>query len=356
MAGGGNSYSNQPLTNQISGAYTGALNAAGNQQAYGQQALGAGAGAFGAASDAYKGALGYTPQDINAGQLGNTNLQPYMNPFQQNVIDSTMSELNRQETMGRMAAADAATKANTFGGMRHGIAEAENARNFRDQRQNILSQLNSNNFLNAQTRAAEDINRSMQAAQANQGMRQNMYGSGASGMAGLANNAMGFGAQMYNPQSLANLSEQGFGMYNQMMQNALQAGTLQQEQSQAIIDSAKNQWEQFVNQPLRGLSAITGATVMPGGSTTTTKGGSSGGKGGAGGIMSGIGGMLGMFSDRNAKTDIEPLGKDPKTGQKMYAYRYKSDPKTYPKVVGPMAQDMPKGRTRKVGGKLVITS
>ena len=26
----------------------------------------------------------------------------------------------------------------------------------------------------------------------------------------------------------------------------------------------------------------------------------------------------------------------------MYAYRYKGDPKTYPKVVGPMAQDIEK--------------
>ena len=59
------------------------------------------------------------------------------------------------------------------------------------------------------------------------------------------------------------------------------------------------------------------------------------------------------------KTDITNLGKDPKTGLKMHAFRYKGDPKTYPKVVGPMAQDVEKkfpGSTTPMGedGKLAI--
>jgi hypothetical protein len=68
--------------------------------------------------------------------------------------------------------------------------------------------------------------------------------------------------------------------------------------------------------------------------------------------------FMSIFSDRNEKTDIEKLGKDPNTGLDMYAYRYKNDPKTYPKVVGPMAQDIEKtfpNSTKKIGGKLVVT-
>jgi hypothetical protein len=41
----------------------------------------------------------------------------------------------------------------------------------------------------------------------------------------------------------------------------------------------------------------------------------------------------------------------------MYAYRYKGDPKSYPKVVGPMAQDVEKkhpGSVGKIGGHRVI--
>jgi hypothetical protein len=61
-------------------------------------------------------------------------------------------------------------------------------------------------------------------------------------------------------------------------------------------------------------------------------------------------------SDENDKTDVTPLGKD-EDGVKQYAYRYKSDPKTYPKVVGPMAQDIEKDNpsaVKKVGKHKVV--
>jgi hypothetical protein len=70
-----------------------------------------------------------------------------------------------------------------------------------------------------------------------------------------------------------------------------------------------------------------------------------------------ISGAASLFSDRDAKTDIEPLGKDPNTGLMMHAYRYKGDPKTYPKTVGPMAdevQDKAPGAVRSIGGHQVI--
>lgn len=67
----------------------------------------------------------------------------------------------------------------------------------------------------------------------------------------------------------------------------------------------------------------------------------------------------GAFSDRRDKTDIDELGIDPLTGLPMYAYRYKGDPKTYPKVVGPMAQDMARRegpwRVHEIGGHKVVT-
>ena len=77
----------------------------------------------------------------------------------------------------------------------------------------------------------------------------------------------------------------------------------------------------------------------------------------------GLGGQLlgaapGLISsDERMKTDITPLGKDPETGLPMSAYRYKDDPKTYPKVVGPMAADVEQaepGSTRSIGGRLVV--
>jgi hypothetical protein len=67
--------------------------------------------------------------------------------------------------------------------------------------------------------------------------------------------------------------------------------------------------------------------------------------------------FLAGASDRRLKTDIEELGVDPGTGFKQYAYRYKTDPKTYPKVVGPMAQDIEEVRpdlVREVGGRKIV--
>ena len=62
-------------------------------------------------------------------------------------------------------------------------------------------------------------------------------------------------------------------------------------------------------------------------------------------------------SDRNSKTDIEKLGTDRDSGLDIYSYRYKTDPKTYPKVVGPMAQDVEKkypGFVLKVGKTRIV--
>jgi hypothetical protein len=65
-----------------------------------------------------------------------------------------------------------------------------------------------------------------------------------------------------------------------------------------------------------------------------------GGLFGLGGQLLGLGGSL--LSDRTDKTDIQPLGQDPQTGIPIHAFRYKGDPKSYPKTIGPMAQDVEK--------------
>jgi hypothetical protein len=72
-----------------------------------------------------------------------------------------------------------------------------------------------------------------------------------------------------------------------------------------------------------------------------------------------------LGSDRNLKTNIQPLGVDEKTGLMMYAYDYIADVEAAKaagtpmgsKRVGPMAQDVEAafpGTTRSIGGTLVI--
>lgn len=84
------------------------------------------------------------------------------------------------------------------------------------------------------------------------------------------------------------------------------------------------------------------------------------------GIGQAIGGLTGLgfmkfagMSDERSKTDIQREGTT-RMGIPLYSFRYKGDPKTYPKVVGPMAQDVAKIMPHRVGaipgsgGKLAI--
>jgi hypothetical protein len=115
---------------------------------------------------------------------------------------------------------------------------------------------------------------------------------------------------------------------------------------------------------LGGLGSLfgpgTGAGMAAAGlKTGGTLAGSAAGAAGGGSLFSSMMAGLGMLSDETMKTDIEKLGKDPGTGLDMYAYRYKGDPKNYPKIVGPMAQDVAKrypDAVDSVGGKLYIKS
>jgi len=84
------------------------------------------------------------------------------------------------------------------------------------------------------------------------------------------------------------------------------------------------------------------------------------------GIGQAIGGLTGLgfmkyagMSDERAKTDIHREGTS-SMGIPLYSFRYKGDPKSYPKVVGPMAQDIARIMPERVsaipgsGGRLAI--
>jgi hypothetical protein len=83
--------------------------------------------------------------------------------------------------------------------------------------------------------------------------------------------------------------------------------------------------------------------------------------GGLGSALGGITGLAFMKSDERGKTDIKREGTDTRTGIPLYSFRYKEDPKSYPKVVGPMAQDIARVAPHRVvaipgspGGRLAI--
>ena len=349
-----NPYQGQGVGDQAAQGLTGAFGLANTGAGYGQQALKGAGDAASAAGGAFGAGIGQMPQDVTADTLPGMDLTGYMNPFQQNVIDTTMGEMRRQEDIGLRGVDDAAMAGRAWGGDRQSIERAELRRNMDQQRANILAQLNTGNFNNAQQMATADANRRLAASQGNQQTRGNMWQTGAQGMGSLASGLAGFGADMMDPQKLAQLSQQGFNFYNTIAQNNLQAGTLQQQQIQAAIDAARQQWEQFANKPLQGLGAITGATNVPSGYGKTEQ--KPGMLGILGGGVSALGTLAGIC-DRSVKCDIEEIGVHEGTGLKLYAFRYKNDPKTYPKVVGPMADEVEElypDMVRTIGGKKTI--
>ena len=69
------------------------------------------------------GAVGPDGQVTSAGVTAA--MDPYMSPYQQQVIDASMASYQNQRAQGRQSIADAAIQAGAFGGGREGVQRAE---------------------------------------------------------------------------------------------------------------------------------------------------------------------------------------------------------------------------------------
>lgn len=148
-------------------------------------------------------------------------------------------------------------------------------------------------------------------------------------------------------------NQQAFGQQDALTKSGAAATSALVGNNQAKLDNSLAKY----NQPYENLKkyyGIVGSNNWGKTGTQTTTEESDPGLGSIlGSAISGIGslfsggakssamaGLAAFFSDERAKTDIKKLGVDDDTGLTMYAYRYKGDPKSYPKVVGPMAQEV----------------
>lgn len=279
---------------QSAGALTGAMG--GTAQAMGYQPQMVGQYGYGASTVA--GSPAVTAQNVQAGQLANTNLNPYFNPYESQVVGQTMSDIERARQMQANEVARQAQAAGAFGGSRSAILESQSNLGFTEQAARTAAQLRQAGFTNAQQMAQQDIQRRMQADLANQGANlqagtttanlaqqaalQNM---GALNQAGQFNASQAMQAALANQQAglqgsqqrlsaagqLGNLSQQGFGMGQQLQQGMAQQGALQQALQQRIIDAARGQYQGYQDQPSTALGYLASALgVSPVPQTTTT--------------------------------------------------------------------------------------
>ena len=108
-----------------------------------------------------------TAQDINRGDIRDvtprslldTNIGAYQNPFQSQVIDNTLGDLNRARQLQIQSDQDAAIGRGAFGGSRSAILEAETNRNFAEEAGKLSSNLRSQGFDRATSLAGQDIDR-----------------------------------------------------------------------------------------------------------------------------------------------------------------------------------------------------
>lgn len=217
------------------------------------------ANALNAGTNAAMGASTYQPMNVSAQpiNMGRGSVNPYMNPYQQQVTDTTMRGLAdaQAQTMNGLDAQ--ASAAGAFGGSRHGVAMGESMGNYADTQAATLAGLNSQNFMNAQNMAfqtqAANQGATMQAQMANQG-------------AGLA----GAGLNLSAAGQLGNLSNLGFGQGMAINGQQAAQGAQIQAMQQALVNASKGQFAGFTGAPVQSVGLQTGAVgTVPYGQTGT---------------------------------------------------------------------------------------
>ena len=81
----------------------------------------------------------------------------FMSPYQQEVIDTTLTEFDRQQTIGQQGLRDRAIQAGAYGGGREGIMQAEYMNQGAMNRAQLQAQLLNQRFQQAQASAAADM-------------------------------------------------------------------------------------------------------------------------------------------------------------------------------------------------------
>ena len=81
----------------------------------------------------------------------------FMSPYQQEVIDTTLSEFDRNQTIQDIGMRDQAIASGAYGGGREGVMAAESARNAAASRAQLQAQLLNQGFQQAQQAASQDL-------------------------------------------------------------------------------------------------------------------------------------------------------------------------------------------------------
>jgi hypothetical protein len=314
---------------------------------------------------------------VDAGELGQEQIERYMSPYTKNVIEAQQALQAQESAQQRAALQSQQVGSGSFGGERSGLSQANLARQQSMANQATLSNLLQSGYgqalgvaqqQQAQKLAADQANRAAQqfgtqaaaglgqqafgqnlaAAQQYGNLGQSLFGQGAQraqiagalgqqqyGMGlGAAQTQAGFGKDLYGmgAQTAQSLAGLGAGAQQAALQGAqaqIGAGTLEQQTKQA---EATANYQQFLQergydfQMAQFLANIAMGTGALSGSTTTTQQ------------------PAGFFSDERLKSNIEPIG-ELFDGQTVYRYDM-GDGRTQ---IGLIAQEVEGNKPEAVG-------
>jgi len=220
------------------------------QQAY--QGIGAYRPFLDAAQQTQAAALGTTGAGVQA--LGQMNFDPnraqaFMDPYQQNVTNEALKEIDRQSQMASNQLAGKAVQAGAFGGSRFGLQQSELARNAQDLKSRRIFEDLSRNYQQAQATAQAANTQRMQQAQ--------QFGNLGKATSGIGGVMAGLGAQT---------QQLGQSDVNQLMG----IGGMQQQLMQKGFDTNTANIAAMENAPFQRLSAGAGimGQLLPGGAGT----------------------------------------------------------------------------------------
>jgi hypothetical protein len=195
-------------------------------------------------------------RDVRPQSLLNTNLSAYQNPFQSQVIDNTLGDLNRARQMQIQSDQDAAIGRGAFGGSRSALLESETNRKFAEQAAKASGNLRSQGFDRATSLAGQDIGRQFDADRymSDVDRQVSMANAGYGNQFGMANMDAQNKARFMQPQlEMQNRGFQAGLLGNQLSDQYRNLGLLsgigsqQQGLQQAGMDSGYNEFMRALN-------------------------------------------------------------------------------------------------------------
>lgn len=187
-----------------------------------------------AASTAMQRSMGAT----DAAMSGPLNVGAFNNPYQQQVIDNTQQDIERQRQMTMNNLGAQAQAAGAFGGSRHGVAEGVTNAEYGRVAANQLGKMRMQGYNTSMANAMNDRTARLNAA----------------------NQLGGMGNTAFNTGRAIN-------------QDLASQGILQQGLQQALIDSARSDFGNYANSPANSLNlplAALGQAPKPVSQTETT--------------------------------------------------------------------------------------